>query len=74
MRSCTPFCSGWLGSMRSGAMPSWIHHTLIAHRPWIPVEANGAPLSVRIARGRPTSRNSRSNTGRAPSVRTFGSA
>ena len=30
-------------------------------------EANGTPLSVRMARGRPYSRNSRSKTGRTPS-------
>ena len=32
----------------------------------MPVVANGTPLSVRIARGRPYSRNSRSRTGRTP--------
>src|SRR5437870_12775241 len=62
MRSWAPFCSGWLGAMRCWAIPSRIHQTFIAHSPWMPVEQKGAPLSVRIARGRPTSRKSRSNT------------
>ena len=39
----------------------------------MPVEAKGAPLSVRIASGRPTSRKSRRNAGLAPSVLTEGS-
>src|SRR5438309_8303065 len=25
-RSCRPFCSGWLGSISSGEIPSRIHH------------------------------------------------
>ena len=40
-------------------MPSCIHHTFSAARPWMPVEANGAPLSVRMASGKPTARNER---------------
>src|SRR6184192_4040140 len=69
MRSWAPFCSGWLGAMRCWAIPSRIHQTFIAHSPWMPVEQKGAPLSVRIARGRPTSRKSRSNTSQLSSVR-----
>src|SRR5436190_22568192 len=49
-------------------MPSCIHHTFNPHRPWMPVDANGVPLSVRIASGRPTSRNRARNTGFAASV------
>jgi hypothetical protein len=37
-------------------------------KPRMPVDANGAPLSVRIASGRPTSRNSARNTGWASVV------
>ena len=39
----------------------------------MPHEANGTPLSVRIARGRPNSRKVRSQTGRAPWPVLFGS-
>ena len=46
-------------------MPSRIHQTLRADRPHSPRVTNGAPLSVRIARGSPSSRNVRSHTGRA---------
>ena len=31
------------------------------------MDANGGPLSVRIARGKPNSAKTRSNTGRTPS-------
>jgi len=44
-------------------MPRRSHHTLSCDRPWIPVVAKGPPLSVRMARGRPYSRNSRSEDG-----------
>jgi len=37
-------------------MPSFIHQTLSSHRPWVPVDANGGPLSLRIAWGKPHSR------------------
>lgn len=43
-----------------------LHQTLSCERPWMPHDAKGTPLSVRIARGRPNSRKVRSKTGRAP--------
>ena len=47
-------------------MPRRSHQTLSDVRPWSDVEANGTPLSVRIARGSPYSRKSRSKMGRTP--------
>src|SRR2546425_2951781 len=47
-------------------MPRRSHHTLSCERPWMPVVANGTPLSVRMARGSPYSRKRRSKTGRTP--------
>src|SRR5215467_7656445 len=41
-------------------MPSFSHHTDKAERPPAPVEPNGAPLSERIAPGRPTAAKTRS--------------
>jgi hypothetical protein len=38
--------------MRSGTIPSLIHHTASRDNPASAVEAKGAPLSVRIARGK----------------------
>src|ERR1700692_3987529 len=54
-------------------MPSCIHQTFRGEKPWMPVEANGAPLSVRIASGKPTSRKSARNPGCARAVFTDGS-
>jgi hypothetical protein len=48
------------GAIRSGTMPSLSHHTASALSPSTPLPANGAPLSERIARGRPYSLNTRS--------------
>ena len=48
--------------MRSGMIPSLIHHTDSGERLPSPTLANGAPLSVRMALGRPYSRNARSRT------------
>jgi hypothetical protein len=62
------------GGIRWRTMPSCIHHTFSSQSPWMPVEAKGAPLSLRIASGRPTSWNSRRNAGLAPFVFTEGSA
>ena len=47
-------------------MPNFIHHTAKWDSRPAPVVANGAPLSVRTARGNPNSRNARSNHGRTP--------
>ncbi len=63
IRSCWPFSWGLAGVIRWWTMPSCIHQTFRGDRPWMPVEANGAPLSVRIASGKPTSRKSARNTG-----------
>ena len=60
-----PFCSGRPGSMRRWRMPSLIHHTESLLRPQKAGVANGAPLSVRMASGRPYSWNRRSKMGRA---------
>ena len=68
IRSCAPFCSGWLGSLRTCRIPSRIHHTLSCERrpnAWV---EKGTPLSVRRISGRPYSWNSRWNTGRHSSV------
>ena len=68
MRSCTPFLSGRPGRMRWCWMPRRIHQTLSQERPRSAWVANGTPLSVRIARGCPYSRNVRSTIGRAVTV------
>src|SRR6266404_3441144 len=60
IRSCLPFCSGCPASMRSGTMPSLIHHTAKRDSPARARVANGAPLSVRMAAGMPYSRNAAS--------------
>src|SRR5713101_1612383 len=62
--SCRAFSSGCPGRMRSGWMPSLIHHTASRDSPAAAVEANGGPLSVRTAPGKPYSRNAASNSGR----------
>ena len=55
-------------------IPSRIHHTFNADNPRRPVEQNGVPLSLLIAAGRPTSRNTRSKILRVSAVRTDGRA
>nr|WP_265334625.1 hypothetical protein [Delftia tsuruhatensis] len=48
----------WLAlSMRSGLMPSLIHHIARRDRPATPVVANGGPLSLRMRSGSPYCRN-----------------
>ena len=56
--------------MRSIAMPSLSHHTDSLDKPnrALP-EAKGAPLSVRMAAGRPNSLKTRSNRAKAKSER-----
>ena len=54
--------------MRWCTMPSCIHQTFSAARPWMPVDAKGAPLSVRMASGNPTARKSARKTGLASTV------
>src|SRR5262249_16898513 len=66
IRSWAPFCCGWPGRIRWCCIPRLIHQTLSWDRPWMPVVANGTPLSVRMARGSPYSRKRRSKTGRTP--------
>ena len=56
LRSCRPFCGGLPGSILSTLIPSLIHHTASRDSPATAVEANGAPVSLRIACGRPFSR------------------
>ncbi len=52
--------------MRSREIPNFIQRTDNRDsRPTARIAANGLPLSVRIARGSPYSRNNRSNTGQA---------
>jgi hypothetical protein len=60
IRSCLPFCSGCPAAMRSGTMPNLIHHTASRDNPAKAREANGAPLSVRMACGIPYSRKAAS--------------
>ena len=43
--------------MRSGLMPSLIHHIARRDRPATPVVANGGPLSLRMRSGSPYCRN-----------------
>ena len=64
-RSRRPFCSGCPGSMRSGMMPSVIHHADSGERLPMPTPVNGGPLSVRMTRGRPYSLKARSTTRQA---------
>src|SRR5262245_53869416 len=56
------------------ANPNRIHHTFNADSPCRPVEQNGVPLSLWIAVGRPTARNTRSKLARVSAVRTDGRA
>ena len=71
IRSCRPFCSGCPAAIRSGTIPSFIHHTARRESPATARDANGAPLSVRIARGRPHSRNADSKIARTRSPSVF---
>jgi hypothetical protein len=73
IRSCAPFSWGLAGRIRWWTIPRRIHQALSSQSPWMPVEAKGGPLSLRMASGMPTSSNKRSNTGLAPSVRTLAS-
>ena len=70
IRSCRPFCSGQPGSIRSWRIPSPSHHIARRLNPAGAGLANGGPLSLRIASGKPYSRNTASNTARTwgPSV------
>ena len=74
MRSCRPFCSGWPAAMRRGTMPSLIHQTASRDNPATAQEANGGPLSVRIADGMPYSRNAASKMACTRSVSLFSTA
>src|SRR5216684_1299322 len=67
MRSCRPFCWGWPGIMRTGVMPSLIHHTDSRLKPPAASEAKGGPLSESSTCGKQHSRKSRSNSRRQPS-------
>ena len=58
--SCEPFCSGRPSPIRSGTMPSRIHHTLRRDRRPRPGPAKGPPLSLRMRTGRPNSAKLRS--------------
>jgi hypothetical protein len=74
MRSWAPFSWGEAGRMRWCWIPSRIHQTLSCERPWMPQDAKGTPLSVRMARGSPNSRKVCSKAGRAPRPLMFGSS
>src|SRR5262249_37500480 len=50
--------------IRSGRMPSLIHHTASRDSPPTPDEAKGGPLSERIASDKPCSLNAASKIGR----------
>jgi len=67
MRSCRSFCWGWPGIMRTGVMPSLIHHTDSRLKPPAASEAKGGPLSESTTCGKQHSRKSRSNARRQPS-------
>jgi hypothetical protein len=55
------------GTMRSSRMPSRSSQTASDVRPPAPVDANGGPLSDRMALGTPNSRNAESSTLRTAS-------
>jgi len=74
IRSWRPFCSGCPASMRSGTMPSLIHHTASRDSPPTAELANGGPLSVRIHHGSPYSRKAASKIARTRSVSVFSTA
>src|SRR5262249_8916200 len=63
MRSWRPFCCGLPGAIRSGVMPSFSHQIDSRDRPPAPTLANGRPVSLRIARGHPNSRDSPADGG-----------
>ena len=66
MRSWHPFCWGLTGCMRSRRMPRRSHQTASRDRPNnAQAAANGVPLSVRMAAGRPKSLKVRSKTEKA---------
>src|SRR6516165_1208312 len=62
--SCRPFRCGLPATIRSGRMPSLIHHTASRDSPPTPGEAKGGPLSERIASGKPCSLKAASKIGR----------
>ena len=53
IRSWRGFCSGWPGQMRYSLMPSLSHQIAKRVSPPSATEANGAPLSLQIASGKP---------------------
>jgi len=63
-RSCRPFCCGLPATIRSGRMPSLIHHTASRDSPPTPADAKGGPLSERIASGKPCSLKAAAKIGR----------
>ena len=65
--SCRPFCSGQPGWILSCRMPSRIHQIDSRLKPPGAGVANGGPLSVRMACGKPYSRKAASKTARARS-------
>src|ERR1019366_3206840 len=56
IRSCRPFSWGFPGRIRSGRIPSLIHHTESCDKPPNPRPAKGRPLSLRMTSGSPCSR------------------
>lgn len=59
-----PVCSGWPGAIRSGTMPSRIHHTAKDESRPRPGPPNGGPLSLRMRSGNPYSAKARVRHGR----------
>ncbi len=74
IRSCLPFCSGCPAARRSGRIPNLIHHTASRDNPATAREANGGPLSVRIACGIPYSRKAASKIAYTLAVSVFSTA
>ena len=75
MRSWRPFCCGLPGLIRSMPIPSRSHQTDKRVSPKSELAlAKGAPLSVRIALGKPKSLKARSNTVNAYIAFVFASA
>jgi len=60
--------------IRSGTMPSFIHHTASRDSPAMAREAKGAPLSVRMASGIPHSRKAASKIACTRTVSVFSTA
>src|SRR5258707_8261108 len=71
---CLPFCSGFPASIRSGTMPSLIHQTANRDSPASARLANGPPLSVRMAAGRPYWRKAASKMACTLAVSVFSTA